>query len=270
MVLNFIHGGAAINVFCRQNNIGLKIIDAGVDYDFISGVNADFIHAKIKKGTANYLYGNAMDSESARASIQKGEDIIKDLAKDGCNCIGLGEMGIGNTSSASLIMSAILKCPLEQCVGNGTGANHQHVTTKISTLEKVYYHHQLQTYSSEPIELLSKVGGFEIAMMTGAYLQAAKENMVIVVDGFISTAALLIAYELQPRIIDNCIFAHTSGERGHKQMLAHFNAKPLLHLGLRLGEGTGAALAIPLIRSAVHFLNEMASFESAGVSNKIS
>src|SRR5688500_6302508 len=170
MVLNFIHGGAAINVFCRQNKIGLKIIDAGVNYDFDVTVHPDFINAKIRKGTANYLYGDAMDVQSARTSIQKGEAIIKDLAKEGCNCIGLGEMGIGNTSSASLIMAAILKCPLEQCIGNGSGADDQHVKSKIKTLEQVYQHHDLQNYSSTAIELLSKVGGFEIAMMAGAYL----------------------------------------------------------------------------------------------------
>jgi nicotinate-nucleotide--dimethylbenzimidazole phosphoribosyltransferase len=270
MVLNFIHGGAAINVFCRQNKIGLKIIDAGVNYDFATAAHPDFINAKIKKGTANYLYGDAMDAESARTSIQKGEAIIKELVQQGCNCVGFGEMGIGNTSSASLIMSAILKCPLEECIGRGTGADDELLNTKIQTLKKAYQIHALQTYSSNPIELLSKVGGFEIAMMVSAYLQAAKENMVIVVDGFISTAALLIAFEVEPKIIDNCIFAHTSGEKGHERMLAYLKAKPLLNLGLRLGEGTGAALAIPLIQSSVNFLNEMASFETAGVSNKTS
>ena len=270
MVLNFIHGGAAINVFCRQNKISLKIIDAGVNYDFALALRSDFINAKIKKSTANYLFGDAMDLESVKTSIKKGEAIIKDLAKQECNCVGFGEMGIANTSSASLIMSTILKCPLEECIGRGTGADDELLNTKIQTLKTAYKFHALQNYSCTPIELLSKVGGFEIAMMTGAYLQAARENMVIVVDGFISTAALLIAYEVEPEIIDNCIFAHTSGEKGHEQMLAYLKAKPLLNLGLRLGEGTGAALAIPLIQSAVNFLNEMASFETAGVSNKTS
>jgi len=269
MVLNFIRGGAAINVFCRQHTIGLKIIDAGVNYDFALANHPDFINAKIKKGTANYLFGDAMAPQSAMASIQKGEAIIKDLAKEGCNCVGLGEMGIGNTSSASLIMCAILKCQLEDCIGRGTSADDQLLNTKIQTLEKVYKFHDLQDYYSNPIELLSKIGGLEIAMMTGAYLQAAKQNMVIVVDGFISTAALLIALEMEPEIIHNCVFAHRSGEKGHERMLGHLNVKPLLNLGLRLGEGTGAALAIPLIQSAVNFLNEMASFESAAVSNKI-
>jgi nicotinate-nucleotide--dimethylbenzimidazole phosphoribosyltransferase len=270
MVFNFLQGGGAVNVFCRQNKIALKVIDAGVNYDFGVLDHPDFIDAKIEKGTRNYLCGDAMSPESVDLSIREGKRIVADLSKKGCNCIGLGEMGIGNTSSASLIMSAILKCPLEQCIGRGTGTDDQQLKIKIRTLEEAYSFHRLQNYSNQPKELLSKVGGFEIAMMTGAYLQAAKENMVIVVDGFISTAALLVAHELDPQITDNCIFAHTSGEKGHMQMLAYLKARPLLNLGLRLGEGTGAALAIPLIQSAVNFLNEMASFESAGVSNKTS
>jgi nicotinate-nucleotide--dimethylbenzimidazole phosphoribosyltransferase len=269
MVLNFLRGGAAINVFCRQHHVQLKVVDAGVNYDFGVLKHRAFINAKIQKGTANYLNENAMSAEQVDAAIQKGEQIIIQIAEEGCNCVGVGEMGIGNTSSASLIMSAVTGFPVDQCVGNGTGTNPQQLKTKVQTLERVYEFHQLQNYSSRPKELLSKIGGFEIAMMTGAYLQAAKENMVIVADGFISTAAFLIAAEMNPEITGNCIFAHTSGERGHQKMLEYLKASPLLNLGLRLGEGTGAALAIPLIQSAVNFLNEMASFESAAVSNKI-
>jgi len=270
MVLNFLRGGAAINVFCRQHQVQLKVVDAGVNYDFGFLNHPEFINAKIQKGTGNYLKENAMSIEQVDAAIQKAEQLITHIAQEGCNCIGIGEMGIGNTSSASLIMSAVMRLPVDQCIGRGTGADDQHVRTKVQTLEKVYEFHQLRNYSNGPKELLSKIGGFEIAMMAGAYLGAAKQNMVIVVDGFISTAAVLIAFELNPGIIDNCIFAHTSGEKGHEQMLEYLKARPLLNLGLRLGEGTGAALAIPLIRSAVNFLNEMASFKSAGVSNKIS
>lgn len=275
MVLNFLNGGAAINVFCRQHNITLQVVDAGVNHELISAStqlrvrDGDiFVNAKMEHGTGNYLEGPAMSEALALDAIEKGKAIVKTIADRGTNCIGFGEMGIGNTSSASLIMSAVTGIPVAECVGRGTGANNEQLQTKIKTLEQVYALHQLQQLQDQPIRLLSAVGGFEIAMMTGAYVQAAEQKMVIVVDGFIATAALLLAKQLYPSILQNCIFAHTSGEHGHEKMLQHLQAKTLLHLGLRLGEGTGAALAIPLIQSAVNFLQEMASFESAGVSNK--
>lgn len=275
MVLNFLNGGAAINVFCRQHNITLQVVDAGVNHELISAStqlrvrDGDiFVNAKMEHGTGNYLEGPAMSEALALDAIEKGKAIVKTIADRGTNCIGFGEMGIGNTSSASLIMSAVTGIPVAECVGRGTGANNEQLQTKINTLEQVYAFHQLQQLQDQPIRLLSAVGGFEIAMMTGAYVQAAEQKMVIVVDGFIATAALLLAKQLYPSILQNCIFAHTSGEHGHEKMLQHLQAKTLLHLGLRLGEGTGAALAIPLIQSAVNFLQEMASFESAGVSNK--
>ena len=209
-----------------------------------------------------------MSREQANAAIAKGKEIVHQLATKGCNCIGFGEMGIGNTSSASLIMNALTGLSIEACTGRGTGASDEQLQTKIRTLETVAQKHHLKTYDKDAIGLLSKVGGFEIAMMTGAYLQAAKEKMVILVDGFIATAALLIAKELDPVVLDHCIFVHHSGEHGHEKMLQHLEARPLLQLGMRLGEGMGAALAIPLVQSAVNFLCEMASFESAGIEKK--
>jgi nicotinate-nucleotide--dimethylbenzimidazole phosphoribosyltransferase len=275
MVLNFLNGGAAINVFCRQHNITLQVVDAGVNHELIPASTQlkvkggeIFINAKMGYGTANYLEAPAMSEANAVASIEKGKAIVKTIADRGGNCIGFGEMGISNTSAASLIMSAITGIPVAACVGRGTGVNDEQLQTKISTLEKVYALHQLHQLKDQPVTLLSKVGGFEIAMMAGAYIQAAEQKMIIVVDGFIASAALLIAQQINPAVLDYCIFAHTSGEHGHEKMLQHLNAKALLHLGMRLGEGTGAALAIPLIQSAVNFLQEMASFESAGVSNK--
>jgi nicotinate-nucleotide--dimethylbenzimidazole phosphoribosyltransferase len=275
MVLNFLNGGAAINVFCRQHNITLQVVDAGVNYELVPAStqlrvkNGEiFINAKLEYGTDNYLTGPAMAEEAALQAIEKGKAIVKTIADRGSNCIGFGEMGIGNTSSASLIMSAVTGLPVSACVGRGTGTNNEQLQTKISTLEQVHALHQLQQLHDQPITLLSRVGGFEIAMMTGAYLQAAEQKMIIVVDGFIASAALLLAKLIEPAVMDYCIFAHTSGEHGHEQMLQYLQAKTLLHLGMRLGEGTGAALAIPLIQSAVNFLAEMASFESAGVSNK--
>jgi nicotinate-nucleotide--dimethylbenzimidazole phosphoribosyltransferase len=270
MVLNFISGGAAINVFCRQNNIELKVVDCGVNYEFEDiEASKKFITAKINYGTKNYLEEAAMTEKEALYALEKGKEIVHTIATDGCNTIGFGEMGIGNTSSAALIMSSILQINIEECTGRGTGVNDEQLALKIDTLKKVHQFHHLHNVNNRPTELLQKIGGFEIAMITGAYLEAAKQKMVIVVDGFIATAALLIASKMDESVLANCIFAHTSGEQGHEKMLHYLKAKPLLQLQMRLGEGTGAALAIPLIQSAVNFLNEMASFETAGISNKI-
>ena len=267
MVLNFIHGGAAINVFCRQHQIALQVVDAGV-INLPAQTSEGFINANMGPGTNNYLEGAAMTETTAQAAINKGADIVRAIGAGGCNCIGFGEMGIGNTSSASLIMSAVTGLPIEVCVGRGTGANDEQLQRKLDTLKKASALHELGIHGKNAVALLSKVGGFEIAMMTGAYLEGAKQKMVIVVDGFIATAALLLAQLINPAVLEYCIFAHTSGEKGHEDMLEYLNAQPLLQLGMRLGEGTGAALAIPLIQSATLFLAEMASFESAGVSNQ--
>lgn len=269
MVLNFINGGAAINVFCRQNNIDLKVVDCGVNYEFEEIIlSKEFIGVKIGPGTKNYLEEDSMTEREVLYAIEKGKEIVQSIATHGCNTIGFGEMGIGNTSSAALIMSSILQIHVEECTGRGTGVNDEQLALKTETLKKVYQLHQLHTLNNKPVDLLQKIGGFEIAMMAGAYLEAAKQKMVVVVDGFIATAALLIANKMNKFVLENCIFAHTSGEQGHEKMLEYLKAKPLLQLQMRLGEGTGAAMAIPLIQSAVNFLNEMASFETAGVSNK--
>ena len=268
MVLNFITGGAAINVFCRQHNIGLTVVDAGVNFDFDESLfPGKLLSRKIGHGTRNYLEGEAMSAEEVTRAIEEGKRIVKDLSDRGCNCIGFGEMGIGNTSSASLIMSFITGIPVEECAGRGTGVNDEQLETKKSTLREAFRRH-LPAIAATPEAqtILQHVGGFEIAMMTGAYLKAAELKMVILVDGFITTSALLLARLLNHHILDNCFFSHTSGESGHARMLEYLEAEPLLNLGLRLGEGTGAAMAYPLLQSAVLFLREMASFESAGVS----
>jgi nicotinate-nucleotide--dimethylbenzimidazole phosphoribosyltransferase len=268
MVLNFIEKGAAINVFTKLNNINLVVVDAGVNYDFSSSSFSDFfIDAKQGLGTKNYLDQNAMTHEEVICSIEKGKQIVQDLIAKGSNCVGFGEMGIGNTSSAALIMSAITRISIGECTGRGTGVNDEQLHTKINTLKIVFDKHQLNLLKDEPFDLLSKIGGFEIAMMTGAYIKAFQEKSTIIVDGFIATAALLIALKIEPLVINNCIFAHTSGEQGHEKILQYLQVVPILNLGMRLGEGTGAALAMPIIQSAVAFLNEMASFEQAGVSS---
>jgi nicotinate-nucleotide--dimethylbenzimidazole phosphoribosyltransferase len=268
MVLNFLSGGAAINAFCRQHHLGLTVVDAGVNFEFdTASLTGQLVTKKIGYGTRNYVETTAMTSAETIAAIEAGKEVVADLAAQGCNCIGLGEMGIGNTSSAALIMSYITGIPVEECTGRGTGVNDEQLNRKKETLQQAFRLHLPAIAANPgPLTILQHVGGYEIAMLTGAYLKAAELKMVILVDGFITTSALLLARLLDSRITDACIFSHCSGESGHAKMLEYLGAEPLLHLGMRLGEGTGAAMAWPLVQSAVNFLQEMASFESAGVS----
>ncbi len=261
MVYNFLNGGAAINVFCKQNAIALKIVDAGVNHDFntVSGL----IDAKIAYGTQNYQEKPAMSMEQCNEAVKKGAAIVNEIYNDGCNCVGFGEMGIGNTSAASLLMSYYTKIPIEECVGSGTGLDSEAIKIKQHLLSEVF-----DKYTpSNGFDALAHYGGFEIAMIVGAILKAAALKMTIIIDGFIVTAAFLAAYDAHPQVIDYCIFAHTSGEQGHQKILDFLHKKPLINLGMRLGEGTGVAIAYPIIEAAIAFLNTMASFESAGVSN---
>ncbi len=260
MVYNFLNQGAAINVFCKQNHIDFKIVDAGVNHDF--GIISGLIDAKIGFGTKNYQENPAMSLEQCNLAIKKGSDIITDSHNTGCNIIGFGEMGIGNTSSASILMSHYTKIPIKECVGSGTGLDTETIKIKQEILAKAYNNY----IPSTSIEVLMYYGGFEIAMIVGAIFRAAELKMTIMIDGFIVTAAFLAAYDIHPEVLDYCIFTHTSGEQGHKKMLEFLKKEPILNLGMRLGEGTGAAVAYPIIKSAVAFLNTMASFESAGVS----
>ncbi len=264
MVFNFLQGGAGINVFARQSGIQIKVVDAGVNFDFSQ--HPELIHAKVGMGTKSYLHEPAMTREECEDAIEKGAAIVKEIQQSGCNVIGFGEMGISNTSSAAIIMSLLCDIPLEQCIGRGTGLDDEGLTKKRVILAEAMIRHN--NIEKTPLSVLSTFGGFEIAMMCGAMLQAAAVGMIILVDGFITTAALLAASKIDPSVLDYCIFTHQSNEQGHYLMLAHLKALPLLNLGMRLGEGTGAAVAYPVIQAAVNFLNEMASFESAGVSNK--
>lgn len=266
MVRNFLNGGAAINVFCRQNNIGLSIVNAGVAAEFPE--TPGLIQASAGLGTANYQDGPAMTADQLEFCIAKGRSIAGHQLDKGTNLIGFGEMGISNTSSSALITAAITGRPLHHCVGKGTGANAEMMMQKIRTLEQVYSFHQLQLYRQDPMALLQRVGGFEIAQMVGAYLEAANRQAVIVVDGFIASTALLVAQVIQPDIVKYCMAAHVSDEHCHRFLLEFLGLSPILQLGLRLGEGTGSALAMPVVQSAVAFLDQMASFESAGVSTK--
>ena len=262
MVLNFLSGGAAINVFARQNGFALRVIDAGVNHVFKA--HSDLINAKIGMGTDNFLYQPAMTQAQCEQALACGASIASAEIAAGCNVMGFGEMGIGNTSSASCLMSALCGLPIEECVGRGTGLDDTGLVQKTTTLRQAIKHHALN--GQDALQILTTFGGFEIAMMVGAMLSVAEQKVLLLIDGFIATSAILVATKIQPSIIDYCVFAHCSNENAHRAMLSHLSAKPLLDLGLRLGEGTGAALVYPLVQSAVNFLNEMASFESAGVS----
>jgi nicotinate-nucleotide--dimethylbenzimidazole phosphoribosyltransferase len=266
MVENFLAGGAAINVFARQNDLHLAIIDAGVAHDF--GKRTGLIDAKIAAGTANYIEEPAMSAGQCTQAIARGAEISRNLAANGCNVVGFGEMGIGNTAAASLITHCLTGLPLAECIGRGTGLDDAGLVRKQALLETALKRYRSAGGSNEPLAVLAEFGGFEIAMMVGAMLGAAEAKMTLLIDGFIVGSAALTATRLAPALADYCVFCHRSAEAGHAAQLLALGAEPLLDLGLRLGEGTGAALAFPLVLASVNFLNEMASFESAGVSDK--
>jgi nicotinate-nucleotide--dimethylbenzimidazole phosphoribosyltransferase len=266
MVENFLAGGAAINVFARANGIGLTIVDAGVAHDF--GVREKLVDAKVSRGgTLSYLDGAAMTAEQRDTAMAKGAGIVAGLAAEGCEVIGFGEMGIGNTASASLITHCLTELALPACIGRGTGLDDAGLARKQTLLEQALA--AWPERNTKPLDVLARYGGFEIAMMAGAMLAAAQAKMLVLVDGFICGAAALTAARIAPAFLDYAVFCHASAEAGHRAQLAALQASPLVSLDLRLGEGTGAALAWPLVRAACAFLNEMASFESAGVSEKL-
>ena len=267
MVENFLAGGAAINVFARQNGLALAVVDAGVAHDF--GVRPGLIDAKVAAGTANYLEAPAMTREQCALAIARGTEIIRDLAAKGCNVVGFGEMGIGNTAAASLITHCLTGAPLAECIGRGTGLDDAGLARKQALLETALLRYRATGGDNDPLSVLAEFGGFEIAMMVGAMLAAAEAKMLLLIDGFIVGSAALTAARLFPALREYCVFCHRSAEPGHQAQLKALHAEPLLDLGLRLGEGTGAALAYPLVQAAVSFLNEMASFESAGVADKV-
>ncbi len=262
MVENFLSDGAAINVFCKQNNIDLKIVDAGVNYDFPK--LEKLIDKKVAKGTQSFLQTPAMSLEELHLAFQFGKEITEQVANSGSNCIGFGEMGIGNTSSASVLMSVLTQIPIADCVGKGTGVDSEKYNKKVQLLSDAISNHNITNLE----ENLACFGGFEIIQMAGAMLEAYNKNMLVLVDGFIATVSYLIASIKNPEIKKNAIFCHCSSEKAHLTLLNYLNAEPLINLEMRLGEGSGVAVAFPIVQSAVAFFNEMASFESAGVSNK--
>ena len=260
MVENFLADGAAINVFARQNRCSLHVVDAGVNHDF--GRRERLIDRKIAFGTRNFAQEPAMSADQCAQAMQCGMGLVAELEG---NVLGFGEMGIGNTTAAAVLMHKLSGVPVAECVGAGAGLTAEGVAHKRQVIEVAVARH---SHALAPLDILAAFGGFEIAMMAGAMLAAAERRMVLLIDGFIVTSVLLVAARLQPAILDYCVFSHCSDERGHRRMLDHLDAQPLLQLGLRLGEGSGCALALPLLHAAVNFLCEMATFESAQVSGK--
>lgn len=260
MVENFLAGGAAVSVLARQHGLALTVVDAGVLHDFAP--RQGLLLRKIAPGTADALAGPAMSAAQCSDAVAAGRAVVQGLPG---NAVLLGEMGIGNTSAAALLMARLTGETLAACTGRGTGLDDAGLARKRSVLQAVLARH---ANAVEPMAALAAMGGFEIAMLCGAVLEAAAQRRVIVVDGFIASSAVLVAARLQPHVLQRCVFAHCSDEAGHALMLRHLGAEPLLRLGLRLGEGSGAALAWPLLQSACRILAEMASFESAGVSRQ--
>ncbi len=263
-MINFTRGGGGVNMFCRQHGFKLRIVDVGVDYDFsdVPGI----IDRKIARGTKNFLYEPAMNEKEFDKAIQVGSDLVDDCVKEGCRILCIGEMGIGNTSPSSIWMSLFGDIPLKDCIGAGAGLNNDGIRHKYEVLSKALARHQsyLSPLTSHLLPLRI-FGGFEMIAAIGAMLHAAEQHLVILVDGFIMTACALGAIRLYPASQDYMIFTHCGDESGHKMMLDIVGAKPLLHFGLRLGEGTGALCAYPLVDSAIRMMNEMNTFDKAKI-----
>ena len=262
-MVNFTHGGGGVNMFCRQHGFSLKIIDMGVDYDLTP--YPGILHHKVARGTANFLHGPAMSASEMEQAMATGAQLARDCHTEGCNILCVGEMGIANTSPSSIWMSLLGGIPLDECIGAGAGLDTPGVAHKRRVLHAALDHF-LQTRQGDSVEeVIQHFGGFEMVGAIGAMLAAAERGMLVLVDGFIMTACMLAASHLYPAVLSYAIFGHCGDESGHQRMLQLMDARPLLHLGLRLGEGTGALCAYPLVESAVRMTNEMNNFEHAKI-----
>jgi len=261
MVFNFVRGGAGINVLARHAGVEVAVVDIGVDYDFpaLEGL----LRHKVAKGTKNMACEPAMTRDEALKALEVGIGLARAAADDGYEIIGTGDMGIGNTTASSAIIAVFSGRPAAQVTGRGTGISESVLAAKIHTIERALYLHRPNR--SDPVDVLAKVGGLEIAGIAGLILGAAAEGLAVVIDGFISTAGAVIAYELNPSVKQYLFAAHLSVEQGHRSMLEHIGLRPLVELGLRLGEGTGAAIGIWLVEAGVKMLTEILTFEEAGV-----
>jgi len=259
-VLHFLKGGAGVNFLCHQHHFQLDIVDAGVDYDFDQ--NLAIWDQKVAKGTHNYRYESAMSDEQMELCLQRGAEVVSHVHNQGCNVVSFGEMGIGNTSSSSIWMHYFAQIPLQQCVGAGSGLNNAGIQHKYQVLQEA-----IENYTGDrtPHDIIRYFGGFEMVMAIGGMLRAAELGMVILIDGFIMTNCILAASQLHPEVLSYAIYGHSGDEIGHQLVLNHLKAQPLLQLNLRLGEGTGAICAYPILESAVHMIHEMDSFHKAAV-----
>jgi nicotinate-nucleotide--dimethylbenzimidazole phosphoribosyltransferase len=262
-MVNFTLGGGGVNMFCRQHGFHLRIVDVGVDHDLssIPGI----IDRKIACGTSNFLYEPAMTSEQFEQAIQTGSDLVDDCIHEGCRILSIGEMGIGNTSPSSIWMHLFCNIPLQECIGAGAGLNNEGIRHKYEVLSRAVDRFSLSAHHTSIDEIIRYFGGFEMVTAIGAMLRAAERHLVILVDGFIMTACALAATRLYPASQDYMVFTHCGDESGHRRMLDFLGAHPLLSLGLRLGEGTGALCAFPIIDSAVRMINEMNNFDNAKI-----
>lgn len=265
MVYNFLQGGAAINVLARQHHMELKVVDAGVNADFANSPfkdHAQLLDYKVRHGSRDALSEPAMTAEECLAALENGMKVVENSVG---NLLVVGEMGIGNTSAASLLLARLGDIPINACIGRGTGLDDAGLKHKASILTQVLARH---SEAQTPFDILAALGGLEIAMMAGALMQAASERRILLIDGFIASSALLVAERLAPGVAQYAVFAHHSVEPGHTHLLKLLNAEPLLNMGMRLGEGSGAALAYPLLQSTCAIINEMASFNDAGISGQ--
>ena len=262
-MINFTHGGGGVNMFCRQHGFKLRIVDVGVDYDLsnIEGI----IHRKIARGTKNFLYEPAMSEKEFDQAIQIGCDLVDDCIAEGCRILSIGEMGIANTSPSSIWMHLFTGIPLKDCIGAGAGLDTPGIRHKNEVLSNALANYQAITHHPTPITHIRHFGGYEMIAAIGAMLKAAEKHLVILIDGFIMTACALAAIQLYPAAKDYMIFTHCGDESGHKRMLDAMGANALLNLGLRLGEGTGALCAFPIVDSAVRMMNEMNNFDNARI-----
>lgn len=260
MILNFWAGGAGINFLARQHGFNLKVVDSGVNFDFNDG--DPIIDKKIRKSTRNYLHEAAMTHEEMELAIQRGAECVQTCYDEGCNVIGFGEMGITNTSSSSLWMTYLTGIPLDQCIGAGCDHTGKIISHKYNVLKQ-----SMENYKGDASveDIMRYFGGYEMVMTVGAMLKAAELKMMILVDGFIMTNCMLVASKLNVNVLHYAIFGHQGDEAGHKLVLDYLKAKPILNLGLRLGEGTGALCAYPIVASAIHMINEMHSFKEIKV-----
>jgi nicotinate-nucleotide--dimethylbenzimidazole phosphoribosyltransferase len=263
MVSNFLAGGAAISVLSRLQGVDLWIVDAGVDGD--CGTHARLIDAKVRRGTRDFASEPAMSEAECETALSRGAEVLEKCARPHTQVLLLGEMGIGNTASSAVLMHGLTGIALADCVGHGTGLDEAGLERKKQVLQEAL---KRRAPPREAIEWLREFGGFEIAMLAGASVAAARRRLLIVVDGFTTTVAVAIAARLNPKVLQYCVFSHCSAERAHRALLEHLEVLPLLDLGMRLGEGSGAATALPIVRAAVALFTQMATFAGAGVSEK--